>query len=88
VAPGYPQPEMVRNVEAPSPEQNYAMGMIVMSREGSTAPAQLSHSGSLFSYRSQFVIDLETGVFCVANWTLGKCTKLPTRPRPPPSSRL
>ncbi len=33
-------------------------------------PTRLAHNGALGSYRAGMVVNLETGFFCVANWTL------------------
>jgi len=59
-------------VERQSPKAKYGLGW------GQTfgvsgdkkMPTRLAHNGALGSYRAGMVVNLETGFFCVANWTL------------------
>lgn len=59
-------------VERQSPQAKYGFGWGQAFSAGgdNTLPSRLAHNGALGGYRASIVVNLETGFFCAANWTL------------------
>ncbi len=53
-----------------SPNPNYGLGWFQTFGKAGNEPSRLSHEGSLACYRACLVVNLNTGFFCAANWTL------------------
>lgn len=64
-------------VERQSPQASYGLGWGQAFGAGGKGkiPTRLAHNGALGSYRASIVVNLETGFFCVANWTLSGAVK-------------
>lgn len=57
-------------VERQSPKAKYGLGWGQTFGTNNKIPTRLAHNGALGGYRASIVVNLETGFFCVANWTL------------------
>ena len=65
-----PRAAWLETIRRPSPDQAYGLGWGMAFRNGADRPFRLSHGGALFSYRSLIAVDLDSGWFAVANWTV------------------
>ena len=59
-------------IKRQSPRANYGLGwgQTFGAGSGKNTPTRLAHNGALGGYRASIVVNLNTGFFCTANWTL------------------